>query len=189
MGIWVARSANGSILPGGRYRQFEAFSNCDLDPLHVSSYHAIPYGTFFPVSMRFSPFRAVSVSLILANVLAQDLAANTLVTGWAAYQNSGGMVQEFLGGFATGDGRLTGTMDTSAGGRTMADVTSVLILYSALVWKNTGDESFLREIYPSVSRAASWHIQRASSGVNGSFPSYLQVSFVASIVCSSLITK
>ena len=55
MGVWVARGVNGSLLPGGRYRQFEAFSNCDLDPLHVSSYHAIPYGTLFPVSVEFAP--------------------------------------------------------------------------------------------------------------------------------------
>lgn len=91
------------------------------------------------------------------------------------------MVQEFLGGFATPDGRLTGTMDTSAGGRTMADVTSVLILYSALVWANTGDEQFLAAIYPAVARAASWHIQRALSGVNGTFPSFLQVGDVRAV--------
>lgn len=66
------------------------------------------------------------------------------------------MVQEFLGGFSTPDGRLTGTMDTSAGGRTMADVTSVLILYSGLVWANSGDEAFLSAVYPAVSRAAAW---------------------------------
>ena len=87
------------------------------------------------------------------------------------------MVLEFLGGFSTPDGRLTGTMDTSAGGRTMADVTSVLILYSALVWANSGDEAFLSAVYPAVSRAAAWHIQRAAAGVNGTFPSFLQVRY------------
>ena len=57
MGIWVTKQCpkcyqhgganltNGR-LPGttanGRYRTYEAFSGCDLDPVHVSDYHQIP---------------------------------------------------------------------------------------------------------------------------------------------------
>lgn len=77
MGVWVAKDANLNPVPGGRYRQFEAFSNCDLDPVHVSSYHMIPYATFWP-----------------------DLSANTILTGWAQEQQGDGMIREFLGDFS-----------------------------------------------------------------------------------------
>ena len=52
MGIWVSKQCpkchptlvNGR-LPGttasGRYRTYEAFSGCDLDPVHVSDYHQV----------------------------------------------------------------------------------------------------------------------------------------------------
>ena len=75
MAVWVAKdSAANATLPRGRFRQFEAFSNCDLDPVHVSSYHMLPYATFWP-----------------------DLAQNTLLTGWAVQQLPNGMIQETLG--------------------------------------------------------------------------------------------
>ena len=54
MGVWVADQhypelVNGR-LPGttanGRYRTYEAFSGCDLDPVHVSDYHQIPYASW-----------------------------------------------------------------------------------------------------------------------------------------------
>lgn len=54
------------------------------------------------------------------------------------------MVQEFLGGFSTPDDRLTGTMDTSAGGRTMADVTSVSFFTRAWCGPTRG----MRRSYP-----------------------------------------
>ena len=69
MSVWVARAANGSVVPGGRFRQYEAFSNCDLDPLHVSSYHAIPYATFFPVRFDVDDRRTVSITALLTPLL------------------------------------------------------------------------------------------------------------------------
>lgn len=76
-----ARLQNGR-LPGrtanGRYRTYEAFSGCDLDPVHVSDYHQIPYATHYP-----------------------SLTMNTIFTGWAEMQlptnsTQPGMVQEVL---------------------------------------------------------------------------------------------
>ena len=92
-------------LPGatanGRYRTYEAFSGCDLDPVHVSDYHQVPYATFFP-----------------------SLTKNVIFTGWAEMQRSDtGMIQETLGSMGA-DGRITGRMDLSAGGRTMSDTTT-----------------------------------------------------------------
>ena len=66
--------ANGRM-PGatanGRYRTYEAFSGCDLDPVHVSDYHQIPYATFYP-----------------------SLTMNVIYTGWAEMQLADGMIQE-----------------------------------------------------------------------------------------------
>jgi hypothetical protein len=53
-----------------RYRTYEAFSGCDLDPVHVSDYHQVPYATLFPA-----------------------LTKNVLYTGWAEVQESNGMIQ------------------------------------------------------------------------------------------------
>jgi hypothetical protein len=53
-----------------RYRTYEAFSGCDLDPVHVSDYHQVPYATLFPA-----------------------LTKNVLYTGWAEVQESDGMIQ------------------------------------------------------------------------------------------------
>ena len=155
MGVWVAKNSSGDVIPGGRYRQFEAFSNCDLDPVHVSSYHAIPYATFWP-----------------------DLAANTIATGWAQAQDANsGMVKEFLGDFSAPGGRLTGQMDVSAGGRQMSDVSTVFILYSLLAFQNSGDAEWLSRIYPSLVRAAEWQIARGLVGPVSPFPAYLQNTY------------
>ena len=43
--------------------RYEAFSGCDLDPVHVSDYHQIPYATFYP-----------------------SLTMNVIYTGWAEMQ-------------------------------------------------------------------------------------------------------
>ena len=71
--------------------QFEAYSGCDLAPVHVLAYSLVPYALMFPE--------------LLMNELA----------GWAAHQEPSGMIQEFLGDFSAPGGRLTGQMDISAG--------------------------------------------------------------------------
>ena len=160
MGIWVADQhyshelVNG-LLPGttanGRYRTYEAFSGCDLDPVHVSDYHQIPYATFFPA-----------------------LTKNVIFTGWATEQLGSGMVQEVLGSMGS-NGRLTGAMDTSAGGRTMSDTTTIFILDTYQVYLNTGDTAFLGSVYPHIARAAWWQINRTIEGHG--FPHHLQNTY------------
>jgi uncharacterized protein (DUF608 family) len=155
MAVWVSKdSAANATLPRGRFRQFEAFSNCDLDPVHVSSYHMIPYATFWP-----------------------DVAQNTLVTGWAGQQLPNGMIQETLGSMSSPFYRLTGFMDISAGGRVMADTTTVFILYAHAAFLSAGDLDFLNTIYPNLVHAAQWQINTTKNGINGSFPSYLQNTY------------
>jgi non-lysosomal glucosylceramidase len=164
MGIWVTKQCplcpqhayleNGR-LPGttanGRYRTYEAFSGCDLDPVHVSDYHQIPYGTFYP-----------------------DLTKNVIFTGWAEMQKSDGMVQEVLGSMG-GAGRITGTMDESAGGRIMSDTTCIFILDTYQVWLNTADLPFVKATWPHLVHAAQWQINRTLEG-NG-FPHHLQNTY------------
>ena len=74
MSVWVAKGADGAPLPGGRFRQFEAFSGCDLAPVHVLDYSMLPYVLMFP-----------------------ELLMNTLLTGWAARQQGDGMIKVGVG--------------------------------------------------------------------------------------------
>ena len=141
----------GAPLAGGRYRQFEAFSNCDLAPVHVLSYSMLPYVLAFP-----------------------SLLQNTLLTGWAQMQQEDGMVKEFLGDFSAPGGRLTGQMDLSAGGRTMGDVTSVFILASLGCVRSSGNTTWLAAMWPSLVRAAQWQIARAAQF---GCPSFVQTTY------------
>lgn len=74
-------------------------------------------------------------------------------------------------------------MDTSAGGRIMADTTTVFILYSYAVFLSTGDASFVDAVYPYASKAAIWMINRTTTGYNTSdgqhvaFPAHLQNTY------------
>jgi len=151
MSVWVAKNRFGEIVDGGRYRQFEAFSNCDLAPVHVLSYSMWPYILYFP-----------------------DLLQNTLLTGWAAMQLESGMIREFLGDFSAPGGRLTGEMDISAGGRVMGDVTSVFILATLGCVRSSGNMTFLKLIWPSIVLAAQWQISRSAQY---GCPEYLQTTY------------
>jgi hypothetical protein len=68
MSVWVSKDRFGAPLPGGRFRQFEAYSGCDLAPVHVLDYSMVPYILHFP-----------------------GLLQNTLLTGWAEMQQDDGM--------------------------------------------------------------------------------------------------
>ena len=151
MSVWVANDRFGAPLAGGRYRQFEAFSNCDLAPVHVLSYSMLPYVLAFPTLLQ-----------------------NTLLTGWAQMQQEDGMVKEFLGDFSAPGGRLTGQMDLSAGGRTMGDVTSVFILASLGCVRSSGNTTWLAAMWPSLVRAAQWQIARAAQF---GCPSFVQTTY------------
>ena len=151
MSVWVARDRFGAPLPGGRFRTFEAFSNCDLAPVHVLDYSMIPLALAFP-----------------------SLLQNEVETGWAQMQQDDGMIREFLGDFSAPGGRLTGQMDLSAGGRTMGDVTSVFILATLACVRSSGDTGFLGRTWPSVVRAAQWQIARAEQY---GCPSFVQTTY------------
>ena len=151
MSVWVAKDRFGQLIDGGRYRQYEAFSNCDLAPVHVLDYSMLPYILYFP-----------------------DLLQNTLLSGWSAMQQDDGMIREFLGDFSAPGGRLTGEMDLSAGGRVMGDVTSVFILATLGCVRSSGNMTFLTLIWPSIVRAAQWQIKRSSQY---GCPSYLQTTY------------
>ena len=54
-------------------------------------------------------------------------------------------------------------MDTSAGGRTMGDVTTVFLLATLACFRSTNSSSFLVAMWPSVVRAAQWQIARSTA--------------------------
>lgn len=151
MSVWVNRGVDLAPHPGGRFRSFEAYSNCDLAPVHVLDYAMLPLALYLP-----------------------ELLQNELLSGWATRQNDDGMIQEFLGTFNTPDGRLTGTMDLSAGGRVMGDVTTVFILATLACMRSTNDTDFLDAIWPHVAAAADWQIRRAGTA---GCPTYLQNTY------------
>ena len=72
-----------------------------------------------------------------------------------------GMIQEVLASMGSG-GRITGPMDESAGGRTMADTTTIFILDTYRVYLNTADRAFVEATWPHLVRAAVWQINRTT---------------------------
>jgi hypothetical protein len=151
MSVWVARDEGGAPLAGGRYRQFEAYSNCDLAPVHVWEYAFVPYAQGFPTLLQ-----------------------NAIATGWLPHQLANGMVQEFLGAFSAPGGRITGEMDLSAGGRVMGDVTSIVLLASLATMRSTNDTAWLRANFPALARAARW--QMGTAAATGC-PAHLQTTY------------
>lgn len=159
MSVWVARDVTGALVPGGRFRMYEAFSGCDLAPVHVNAYALIPLSLAFP-----------------------ELLKNTLLTGWAARQLPNGMVQEYLGAFSAPGGRVTGPMDSSAGGRVMGDVSTVFILATLAVVRADNDTEFLASIFPAIAAAARWqiastHASTPADNATAGCPRYLQTTY------------
>jgi hypothetical protein len=151
MSVWVARDEGGAPLAGGRYRQFEAYSNCDLAPVHVWEYAFVPYAQAFPALLQ-----------------------NAIATGWLPHQLPNGMVREFLGAFSAPGGRITGEMDLSAGGRVMGDVTSIVLLAALAVLRSTNDTAWLLANFPALARAARW--QMGTAAATGC-PAHLQTTY------------
>jgi uncharacterized protein (DUF608 family) len=88
------------------------------------------------------------------------------------------MVKEVLGSMGSTDppnGRITGTMDSSAGGRVMSDTTTVLILATYQTYLSSGDLLFVKAVWPHLEAAAHWQINRTAAG-NG-FPHHLQNTY------------
>jgi hypothetical protein len=82
-----------------------------------------------------------------------------------------GMVQEVCANAGWGNagcgnssqnwcGFSVGMMD-SGGGRIMGDVTSIFILESLQVWRQTADLRWLQSVWPSVIAAVEWEVERS----------------------------
>ena len=52
-------------------------------------------------------------------------------------------------------------MMDSGGGRIMGDVTSVFVLESLQVWRQTSDLQWLQSVWPSVIAAVEWEVERS----------------------------
>ena len=77
-----------------------------------------------------------------------------------------GYVYESLAGFNLGK------FDAPTG-RVMADTTSIVVLEVYELWRHNGDTSFVRRLWPNVTRAVSWCIGNANGSDGFGLPQYL----------------
>ena len=68
---------------------------------------------------------------------------------WASGQDPSGYIQEFLGPFGVGPFDIPG-------GRIMADTTTLWVVELFEIWRATGDEALLTDLYPTATRALTW---------------------------------
>jgi hypothetical protein len=73
---------------------------------------------------------------------------------WGAGQATDGHIWEYLGSFGLGP------LDVP-GGRIMGDTTSLWVVEVLEVWRNTGDEDFLQEMWPTAQQALAWMVSNA----------------------------
>jgi non-lysosomal glucosylceramidase len=85
--------------------------------------------------------------------LATDFEVNKM-RAWASFQDKTGFINECLSPYEA-------PMDTP-GGRIMADVTTVWVLELLELWRNTGDESLLEELWPNAVAALQWMLSVSS---------------------------
>ena len=74
---------------------------------------------------------------------------------WGSGQATDGHIWEYLGSFSLGP------ID-EPGGRIMGDTTTLWVMEVFELWKHTGDEDFLQEMYPIAKKAMYWQIQNAA---------------------------
>jgi len=135
----------------GRWRQWEAFSCADGDPGHIDFYDALPYMFFFPALRK------------------------QVLTRFAAAQQDDGFIPEVLitGGVPKSVLPAAGPLDMP-GGRTMGDSATIFVLGVWQYYHWTGDEDFLRRMWPHVRLAALWQIERSK---HLGLPEYLQTTY------------
>lgn len=68
---------------------------------------------------------------------------------WASGQDASGFIYEFLGPFGVGPFDVPG-------GRIMGDTTTLWIVELFEVWRETGDDALLAELWPTAARALVW---------------------------------
>jgi len=73
---------------------------------------------------------------------------------YARGQAANGHIDEYLGSFGLGP------VD-AAGGRVMADTTTLFVVEAYEFYINTGDLEFLHDLYPAVKSAMAWLVERA----------------------------
>ena len=130
----------------GRIREYEAWSCDDVDSVHNDYQRHLPYIWMVPEFER------------------QKL---TAWGTWAMMKD--GHVAECLGGFGHGP------MDVPTG-RVMGDTTSLFVLELYELWRHTGDEAFVKPLYPSVQRAVAWMIANSAQG-DYNLPQRLQTTY------------
>ncbi|XP_068707315.1 uncharacterized protein [Montipora foliosa] len=135
----------------GRWRQWEALDCNDIDTIQNDIQRIIPYTLFFP-----------------------DLVRDLLIS-WADNQYSSGMLQEALTSGCLGP---TGKLDY-AGGRVMADTTTMFVvgLYHYYQW--TGDRATLDKLWPAAKRAMAWVIVDSTKGTGLPFRKVSSYDIVA----------
>jgi len=74
---------------------------------------------------------------------------------WASGQDASGFIQEFLGPFGVGPFDIPG-------GRIMGDTTTLWVVELLELWRNTGDDALVAELYPAAARAVAWLIGNAA---------------------------
>ena len=130
----------------GRIREYEAWSCDDVDSVHNDYQRHLPYIWMVPEFER------------------QKL---TAWGTWAMMKD--GHVAECLGSFGHGP------MDVPTG-RVMGDTTSLFVLELYELWRHTGDEAFVKPLYPSVQRAVAWMIANSAQG-DYNLPQRLQTTY------------
>ena len=74
---------------------------------------------------------------------------------WASGQDATGFIQEFLGPFGVGPFDVPG-------GRIMGDTTTLWLVEVMELWKSSGDDALVQELWPAAAKAVAWLIGNAS---------------------------
>lgn len=74
---------------------------------------------------------------------------------WGSGQDASGYIQEFLGPFGVGPFDIPG-------GRIMGDTTTLWVVELYEVWKETGDDALVAELWPTAARAIGWLVENAA---------------------------
>eukprot|EP01043_Picozoa_sp_COSAG02_P015351 COSAG02_NODE_652_length_18867_cov_30.656756_16_plen_207_part_00 len=162
----------------GRYRQYDNIYAPDQS-VHVHMFSIIPFVAFNTALVKDIvkscqarlQCPAFSTDPACPPGMVQEVCANA---GWGNL-GCGNSSQNWCG-FSVG-------MMDSGGGRIMGDVTSIFILESLQVWRQTADLQWLQSIWPSVIAAVEWEIRR-SDMVGLDLPDAVDTTYV---LCTYLV--
>ena len=139
----------------------QAFDCMDLDAIHIDYQRHLP--------CELGRRRAVLLLLLLSCSLLPPPSADLWLMPqfetqklrkWASGQVlPAGYIQEFLGPFGVGPFDVPG-------GRIMGDTTTLWIVELLELYRHTGDESLLADLWPTAARALAWAVNN-SAGAGG----------------------